>query len=173
MEETSMNMRTLMVQVLTFSVCAVAGCGQGGDTTLRRADLHSQIHPITVHRIAQSKETSVKRGLRLHRSALMGLNLHSETFRSDLLDGKMRTFAVNRIRNITRSGYSWFGKVDNNPLNYFSVTFLDGSAVGSARVEGHSYLIRTDADGNLLLIETEEDMVECETNPHQNEIAEQ
>ena len=116
-----MNMRTLMVQVLTLSVCAVAGCGQSGKTTLSRADILAHVHPISAHQITQSKKPSIKHGLRLHRSALMGLDLHSETFSSDVLDGKMRTFAVQRIRNITRSGYSWFGKVDNNPLNYFSV----------------------------------------------------
>ena len=164
-----MNMRTLAVQLLVLSICVVAGCGQGGNTTLSRANLHSQINTLSAYQVTQSNEPSVRRSLRLHRNALIGLDLNSEIFSSDLLDGKMRTFAVTRIRNLTHSGYSWFGKIDNDPLNYFSMTYLDGSAVGTARVEGHSYLIRTDADGHLLLLETEEDMVECESNPHQND----
>lgn len=96
------------------------------------------------------------------------LNIRNNRFRLALFDGVTREFQVNRVNMIGSSGLSWFGRVDSDQYSYFSVTYRNGQAVGSALIDGVSYRIRTGPDNRIELAQlSTHDTVDCEST-HQH-----
>lgn len=98
-------------------------------------------------------------------SEIQQLNPHDHRFQLALFDGVVRDFHIDRINVLEQSGFSWFGSVDDNQSNYFSVTYRNGHAVGSALIGGIGYSIRSMANGSIQLVQLNtHDDVNCEAH---------
>ena len=105
-------------------------------------------------------------------SEIQEFNLTDHRFELALFDGVVRNFQVDRVKVLERSGLSWFGNVDNDPYSYFSVTYRNGNAVGSALIEGVSYAIRSNTSGHIELAQlSTHDDVDCDAE-HDHSVTE-
>ena len=110
---------------------------------------------------------SDQRRLIFTQSQVDRLEFDGDRLRVKLFGNQHHELLLKRVRQISADGYSWFGQLDGNPKSYFSVTYRNGIALGSALIEGHQYSIHTDSDGRFHLIETDEDsVIHCATEVH-------
>ena len=102
---------------------------------------------------------------------LKALRINGDRFRLKLFGGISHAFEVTRVKVLEDSGMSWFGRVDDDNLSHFSVTYRDNTAVGSAMIGGLAYAIRTSENGQIELVKlTNYDTVNCQ-NEHQHRAA--
>jgi hypothetical protein len=121
----------------------------------------------TAHEIVDLTQSPLFDQRRLIRSfspsEIHEFNLIDHHFQLALFDGVIRDFRIDRVKVLERSGLSWFGSVDNDQYNYFSVTYRNGYAVGSALIDGISYSIRSNTNGRIELMQLNtHDDVDCD-----------
>ena len=113
-----------------------------------------------------------KHQLILDRSALNDFRIVDDRIRITLLGNIEHELHLTRVRAIGTEGYSWFGHSLGERNSYFSVTYRNGRAVGSARIGGQSYTIDSTENGEFrLTMRDHEPEINCETETehHENE----
>ena len=158
------NSPTCLVALL-LGVFTGIGCGESPPKPDPVSEAQSALFgsnsqpPLTVVESARRTAEGGRVG-RVDMGSLTRLMRVDDTLDIELFDGGQRQVLLGRIRPIGRSGASWFGRVADDPRGFFSVSYLDGQAAGSARIDGQKYRISTDDDGDILLTEVvvEEDL---------------
>ncbi len=121
---------------------------------------------------SQTHSNATGRIGKLTTSDLLKLAKTEDPIGLKLFDGAIVTAHLSRVRKINNRGLSLFGQIENDPAGFLSVTYFNGSAVGSARINGQTYAIRNHSDGSILLQEiSRDDSFHCETEKPKEGIA--
>ena len=160
---------TITLFMSTSFSLMIIGCGE--PASLDFDDIHTELHQQEASGARAHFPTlgvSTPHGVRLEMSDLLTLYRGNDIVFSDVIGGITRKFEIKRIRNLPSGGHSWFGQIDDDPSSYFSVTYSNGHAVGSAVIANQLYRLNTTSEGELIMSRAQPDTVQCANQKHEH-----